>query len=116
MVGSKDQLRIVFLEKKEGMPRVEPVRRIRPRQAKEVSQKELEREERLADALCRKEEEELSSAESLYSEDSEDSEEESEEYESDFIDDSEVNPDEVAKTAEFVRKWGQINRTRRRAE
>jgi hypothetical protein len=71
-------------------------------QAKEVSAEALRREMMLADALCAQEEADISDAETLNSDSITESEDDS--YESDFIDDSNVAPDEIPQVPfKFVR-------------
>ena len=59
-------------------------------EAREVSTRELQLEQQRADALCKKEEEDISDAEFIEDSSEEESEETEESYDSDFIDDSEL--------------------------
>lgn len=63
----------------------------RYKSAKETSDESLEREMKIAEALCKKEEDDLSDAETLDSDYETESTEDEESYESDFIDDSEID-------------------------
>ena len=69
-------------------------------QAREISAKALQREIDIADALCRQEEANISDAETLDSDYVTESSSDGS-YESDFIDDSDISPDEIREISEW---------------
>ena len=83
-------------------------------EAREVSARELELEEQKAYALC-KEEEDTSDAEWIEDSDDEESEETEESYDSDFIDDSELDQDEVKRARVELEKIKTLHNYPRRS-
>jgi len=72
-------------------------------QAKETSTEALRREILIADALCKREEAAISDAETLDSDYEPSSSSEDDSYESDFIDDSDIPPDEIYQVPKRVK-------------
>lgn len=70
-------------------------------QARETRAKALQREIDIADALCRQEEANISDAETLDSDYVTESSSSDGSYESDFIDDSDISPDEIREISEW---------------